>query len=188
MKKGTFDIAAMDQSLQLLRTCNRVGLTPAELAWLSSGENLTDMCALVRGNARITITQHVIDLSLDPPLVGGDAKNCLHHLSLPIRFNWNQDKVELRRCREERCGVHLLTTEDRGLNACTHVYLLRYRDLIPDQWKGKRVYFPGTTYRNRDQVIVLGVEWDEWSQHWCQLLTPIKELVGDNDFYAHFIN
>jgi len=53
------------------------------------------------------------------------------------------------------------------LNACVLNYLLKNPDLIPDDWKGKYVYFWGTIYRSSAGRLYVrylfwnGVRWNE---------------------------
>lgn len=41
----------------------------------------------------------------------------------------------------------------KGLNATILDYLLEHPELIPEDWKGKYVYFHGTVYRNSDEYL-----------------------------------
>lgn len=61
--------------------------------------------------------------------------------------------------------------KDKALNASVLDYLLENPKLIPDEWKGKWVYFWGTIYRNSGgDLYVRCLDWDDgqWQSnyHW----------------------
>ena len=57
------------------------------------------------------------------------------------------------------------------LNANVLDYLLKHPELIPEEWKGKAVFFWGTIYRDsRGNLCVRCLYWDGsrwyWSHNW----------------------
>jgi hypothetical protein len=59
-------------------------------------------------------------------------------------------------------------TDKSVLNANVLDYLLDHPELIPEDWKNKRIYFWGTIYRDSDgDLYVRQLDWDgsKWSWH-----------------------
>ena len=61
--------------------------------------------------------------------------------------------------------------DKKVLNAVVLDYLLSHQDLIPEEWKGRYVYFWGTIYRNSNGYLCVrylvwyGSEWN-WDYNW----------------------
>jgi len=58
------------------------------------------------------------------------------------------------------------------LNACVLDYLLEHQELIPNEWKGRFVFFWGTTYRSSDGSLYVRYlyYWNDrrwgWNDYW----------------------
>lgn len=94
-------------------------------------------------------------------------------------LQWNKDlqKEALWRAAGQQSGKvlegHDLLTELRGkpiLNACVLDFLVANPDLIPDEWKGKCIFFWGTIYRSRGNLYVRYLCWGagrwDWDDRW----------------------
>jgi hypothetical protein len=85
----------------------------------------------------------------------------------------------------ENCKISLCQPKEQGIvdlkmsqyvelindlplaNASVMFALLRCPDLLPQAWKGKRVFFWGTTYQQRSGWFMLKfVYFVEWSEQW----------------------
>jgi len=77
------------------------------------------------------------------------------------KFAWDESSVFLHLSPSQEQGGytkgHDLRQELAGLpvlNAKVLEYLLVHPELIPDSWKGKKVYFWGTIYQVDDKLLV----------------------------------
>lgn len=128
----------------------------------------------LRGDAEVVIKTHAIDCDANP-FVPDDWKVKKHLKGGQLR--WNPDEVSLYLCDEQRGGTiegNKLRKKLKGkpvLNACVLDYLLKHPDLIPDEWKGKAVFFWGTIYRDSGGDLYVrylywhGGKWD-WNNRW----------------------
>ena len=94
------------------------------------------------------------------------------------QFQWDSAKVSLYLSKRQK-GGKLITGDDLRrepegqpvLNANVLDYLLAHPELIPDEWKGKYIFFWGTIYRNRvGRLYVRDLAWNgdgwRWSYRW----------------------
>lgn len=86
---------------------------------------------------------------------------------------WDAAQVALYLSKFQKNGViegNKLRKELEGkpvLNACVLDYLLAHPHLIPEEWKGKAVFFWGTIYRySVDDLCVRYLFWDGGRWHW----------------------
>jgi len=75
-------------------------------------------------------------------------------------------EIELYLDEGQKDGKYITGTDLRQklkgqpvLNACVLDYLLKHPDLIPDDWKGKYVFFWGTIYRSSGVLYVRCLSW-----------------------------
>lgn len=94
------------------------------------------------------------------------------------KLDWNKIKIELYLSDGQKDGKYIegnkLRKELKGkkvLNACVLDFLLANPHLIPEEWKGKVVFFWGTIYRHSGgyldvrYLIWLDGRW-YWNFHW----------------------
>jgi|GEM_PF-1102615 len=120
--------------------------------------------------------KHVIDCDAEPRLnyqVAGHTYGIYVDRHIPGgQFVWDPDKVRLQTFpsgdRPYQCTAQLPV-----LNANVLDWLLENQENIPEEWKGKEIYFWGTTYRHpqfNNGVSVRCLSWDVngWRafQHW----------------------
>jgi len=90
---------------------------------------------------------------------------------------WSPAKVALFLADAQKTGrigghdLRKILGSHRVLNANVLDYLLANPSLIPEEWKGKYVYFWGTIYRDRDgSLYVRYLCWDggrwSWNYYW----------------------
>jgi hypothetical protein len=102
---------------------------------------------------------HVIDLNADPFV----PKGCtVEEHQKGGQFKWDATKMTLYLSKEQQDGKWIkgnkLREELRAHNPCNYSafnanlldYLLKHQHLIPEDWKGKYVFFWGTVYRRPD--------------------------------------
>jgi hypothetical protein len=131
---------------------------------------------------------HVIDCSAEPFIP--DEQTLIEHNGGEA-FVWDPARIELFHptCKpvkreEKHPELGQVEEELRGkpvCNANVMDYLLRYPRLVPDEWKGYRVFFFGTKYRfgqwrNVRYLSWHGVNW-EWGMI-CQINTWYENEVA----------
>jgi len=122
----------------------------------------------LRGDAEVVIKNHVIDCDANPYVP--DGWKVEEHIK-GGELRWNPDEVELYLCDEQKGGSiegNELRKKLKGqpvLNACVLDYLLANPQLIPEEWKGKAVFFWGTIYRySNGDLFVRYLYWygEQW--------------------------
>jgi hypothetical protein len=117
-------------------------------------------------------TEQVVDLDAGPSVP--DGWWLVEHQK-GGKFEWNSSNVKLHVSPSQQGnGIegNQLREELKGknpYNANLLDYLLNNQDLIPEQWKGKSVYFWGTVYRDSDDracVRCLCRHHGEWRWHY----------------------
>ncbi len=109
------------------------------------------MKAILSGRATIAHKEHIIDLDADPLIPFNNWKVEEHKKG--GKFTWDSTKVELFLNKEQKEGGSIEGNELRNeligepvFNANLLDYLLDNPHLIPEEWKGKSVFFWGTIY------------------------------------------
>lgn len=128
------------------------------------------MNAILSGKATITYKEHIIDLDADPRIPYEGWKVEEHKKG--GQFAWNPAKVALFLSKKQQDGNSIEGNKLRKemvdqpvYNANLLDYLLDNPHLIPEEWKGKVVFFWGTIYRDSGDflyvrcLIWLGGRW-----------------------------
>jgi len=144
---------------------------------------------LLRGDTEVTTKFHTIDCDANPFIPDG-WKVEKHIKGGSLR--WNPDNVNLYLFEGQQGSRSILgdklCKKLKGkpfLNACVLDNLLANPNLIPEEWKGKAVFFWGTIYRESDGNLCvrylcwLGNRWD-WDYYW------FGDVFDDNDLAAVF--
>jgi hypothetical protein len=134
-----------------------------------------DFKDVVRGTSQIVAIEHVIDCDADPFVPEGWAVESHKKGGL---FKWDATKVKLYLSKNQKGDKyvqgHKLREELENqpvLNANVLDYLLARPELIPEEWKGKYVFFWGTVYRYSDGYLSVrclcwgGGRWS-WLHDW----------------------
>ncbi len=105
------------------------------------------------GKMELKFLEHIIDCDKDP-LIPHDGWKVEQHIK-GGQFTWNPEKVKLFLSEKQKDGKSIEGNKLRKeleskpvMNANLLDYLLDHPDLIPEEWKGKVVFFWGTIYRN----------------------------------------
>jgi hypothetical protein len=119
--------------------------------------------------------KHIIDCDKKPniPFSGWTVESHKKQGKLA----WDPSKIELYFSEKQKTGVILgndlrKELEDKPvLNASVLDYLLKHQDLIPEEWKGKYVYFWGTIFRDALGGLFVGcLYWNggtwNWNYNW----------------------
>ena len=132
----------------------RSGYDTDEIKRLCEGDTLVQFRKVLLGGAVITVPENLVDLNADP-FVPSDLKVEEH--TKAGQFKWDASKVTLflsePQKRGRAIGGNKLRKTLKGQNAYNVNlldYLLKNPHLIPEEWKGKYVFFWGTIYRCRD--------------------------------------
>ena len=164
------------QTHQLMNALEAANFSATELTLLGQFPRLIDIKAVLHGTAKIVITVHTI-VRAAAPFVPKNWKVEEHQLGSQLQ--WDPDRVSLFLCEEQKGGSiegRKLRQKLQGepvLNANILDYLLANPQLIPEEWKGKAVFFWGTIYRYRHSyghLFVRYLYWDGeqwlWDYRW----------------------
>lgn len=163
---------SVGQAHELELAMNRVGGWDGALVkTLSTGSKLSDVRDVLLGRADIKPVEHLIDCDADPFCPDG-WKVEEHKKSGKVK--WTKELIELYLSAGQQNGKCIQGHELRKelaskpvLNACVLDYLLAHLELIPEEWKGKYVFFWGTIYRySADRLFVRVLYWRGGRWHW----------------------
>ncbi len=130
---------------------------------------------VLNGRAVISYPQHLIDCDALPYCP--DGWEVVEHRKHG-QLQWDPTRIRLHLSKKQMDGKVIegnkLRKELEGLpvmNANVLDYLLKHTELIPDEYKGKAVFFWGTIYRRSDgRLYVRCLFWDggkwDWRYRW----------------------
>ncbi len=178
-------IMSVRQAAQLDMAAERAGATAADMDRLGQGDMLAQILPFIRGLAIVQIIKHIFNLAVAPfcPLlwiVEPDG----HQVGDP-KFEWDSTKVALYLDEGQKTGI-VNGTElreklkgQRVFNANLLDHLLSRPELIPDDWKGKAVFFWGTIYRGPSgNLLVRYLYWDSKQWRWHYRLLVSEFMAG----------
>jgi len=167
---------SVGQAHELELAMNRAGgWDGAIVKALSTGSKLADVRDVLLGRSEIKPAEHVIDCDADPFVPEG-WKVEEHKKSGKVK--WSKELIQLYLSAGQKDGKCIEGNKLRKelavkpvLNANVLDYLLAHTELIPEEWKGKYVFFWGTIYRDSDGSLgVRCLYWDDdrwsWSCIW----------------------
>lgn len=160
---------------EVVITAAKTGWEPQDFSDLLKDENLMkQVLGVLRGTHEIKGIEHVIDCDAEPFIPsgwkveehqkGGNIKFDASQVELYLSKKQKSRSIEGNRLREELKGKKVL-------NANVLDYLLANPKAIPEEWKGKYIFFWGTIYRDSDVYLSvrylywLGGQW-YWSRGW----------------------
>ena len=163
-----FSIGQMNQLGDALEA---KGFTPDDITKLRSHPELGMLLLFTRGQAKITLPQHLINCDENPCLPNGWK---VEEHKQGGQLEWNHTRVKLYLSKDQRPGKSIVGNKLRKelanqsvLNACVLDYLLANSTLIPEEWKGKLVFFWGTVYRDSyGGLCVRYLYWGDGSWRW----------------------
>ncbi|MDP2705242.1 MAG: hypothetical protein U1D31_02780 [Patescibacteria group bacterium] len=177
------------QAAELDYAFERNRWTSEDVKKLSQGNILIQVLSVIKGYAEVRILKHVID-----------CKNYCYtpHDGCRVQkfrkgglFQWDPKKVELQVFSNGKSDRYIARNEIQEeieskpvLNANVLAYLLLYPKLIPDEWRGKNVHFPGTIYYINGLSDVM-LYLCEVKGRWAWLYTEIKSCFwSEESVYA----
>jgi hypothetical protein len=166
---------SLRQAGELFFAFEKNGWTLADVSDLSKDDLLQRVLQVVRGEAIIKITQHRINLVADPFIPPKWSVGTHQKLEgkKNIYLKWDSSKVALyldplQESEKSFDGVALHKKLNRKpvLNANVLDYLLAHPELIPENWKGKHVFFWGTIYSYYGHALVRYLYWHGSAWKW----------------------
>ncbi len=140
------------QANELKLAFRRAGYTNAEIKKLCEGDVLARLLPVVKGYAEVTTVTHAIDCDADP-LIPYEGWKVESHKKGGL-FVWDPSKVVLHLSENQKDGKCIVGNKLRKeladvpmYNANVLDYLVKHPHLIPEEWKGKVVFFWDTIYR-----------------------------------------
>jgi hypothetical protein len=130
---------------------------------------------VINGQAEINMIEHLIDCDSTPFIPNGWSVE-EHKKGGFLKFD--PAKISLYLSKKQKkgsIGGHDLRknlADKPVMNANILDYLLAHPELIPEEWKGKYIFFWGTIYRRSDgRLYVRCLDWDgsEWVWHFYWL-------------------
>jgi len=164
----------VSQAAELKLAFRRNGWNNAEIKTLSGGNILADVLKVIKGQAEIKMIERLTDCDANPFIPDGWS---VEEHKKGGMFKFNPEKISLYLSKKQKKGSidgHDLRKElsDKSvMNANFLDYLLAHPELIPEEWKGKYIFFWGTIYRDSYGDLSVrclhwsGSEWD-WHYHW----------------------
>ncbi len=178
--KFTLDVGL---ALDLKMAFRRNGWSEAEIKKLTEGDALRNVRGVLLGHAEIKPIEHLIDCDANPFIPAGWS---VEEHKKGGKFVWGKTRIDLFLARQQMNGVivgHDLRKKLEGkpvLNANVLDFLLANPHLIPEDWKGKAVFFWGTVYRSRDgHLYVRFLCWDGGRWHWHFNYLALVWFVND---------
>jgi len=171
----------VSQAAELKLAFRRNGWNNAEIKTLSEGDILAGVLKVIKGQAEIKIIESLIDCDANPFIPAGWSVE-EHKKGGPLKFD--PSKISLYLSKKQKKGsiegndLRKELANQPVLNANVLDYLLAHPELIPEEWKGKAVFFWGTIYRHSDGYLcVRCLLWNgsEWYWSYCWLVS---------DFYS----
>ncbi len=144
---STYSIGAMNQLGDALE---KAGFSAEDVTKLRRFHDLKDFKDVLNGKAEISYPEHLIDCDADPFIP--DGLSVEEHKKGGL-FKFDPNEISLYLSKGQKKGVvsgYDLRKElaDKPVaNANVLDYLLAHPELIPEEWKGKFIFFWGTIYR-----------------------------------------
>ncbi|SRR6266481_265375 len=165
---------------ELTITAAKAGFTPDEFGALAKKpELLRQFRQVLLGHASVQVVEHIIDCDAQPFVPDGWS---VEEHQKGGTWSWDASKAYLYKSPEQLKGSiegnklreKLRKISTPVLNANVLDYLLANPHLIPEEWKGKYVFFWGTVYRySSGHLYVRCLCWNDgrwsWSGFWLDL-------------------
>lgn len=178
------------QAYELDRALRSAGYSDEDIELLSSRKLLSQVRQILIGHATIDEQEHIIDCDVLPWIPFDQWEVEVHQKGGQLKWEIEQHAHSLQRFEKMECAE--FNREFFGkpvLNANVLDYLLARTHLIPEEWKGRRVLFLGTRYRDlreEDGALYVRVLYHssvEGEDSWSWSYEPI-----DNDDHLYFSN
>ena len=166
----TYSIGAMNQLGDALENA---GFSTEDVTKLKQFSNLKGFKDVLNGKAEISYPEHLIDCDSAPFIPNGWSVE--EHKKGGF-FKFDPAKISLYLSKKQKkgsIGGHDLRKElsDKPvMNANVLDYLLAHPELIPEEWKGKYIFFWGTIYRRSvGSLCVRFLYWHGSKWYWSCL-------------------
>lgn len=175
------------QAHELAMSLGRNGWSNTQVKKACEGYFLREVLNVLNGLSEICPIEHTIDLSTDPFIPKGWKGVEEHRRGKVVKIErkgdnlyLNGEKIDFYLSEKQRKGSYSIGTDLRKelanqsiLNANVLDYLLKPENqhLIPEEWKGKYIFFWGTIYRDANLNLYFrclywhGDGWD-WFCFW----------------------
>jgi hypothetical protein len=160
---------------EVVITAAKAGWEPKDFSDLAQNEEVMKLVlGVLRSTHEIKGIEHVIDCNDEPMIPNGWSVE-RHQNNGVIKFDISKTELYLsKKQKSETIEGHKLCEElkdKKVLNANVLDYLLANPKTIPEEWKGKAVFFWGTIYRNSGGGLCVrclcwfGGRW-RWDFYW----------------------
>jgi len=163
----TYSIGAMNQLGDALENA---GFSTEDVTKLKQFSNLKGFKDVLNGKAEISYPEHLIDCDVNPFIPNGWS---VQEHKKGGMFKFNPEKISLYLSKKQKkgsIGGHDLRKELANkpvMNVNVLDYLLAHPELIPEEWKGKAVFFWGTIYRSSGGLLyVRYLRWNGSRWYW----------------------
>ena len=174
---------------QLANALENEGYTPEDVTRLIQGD-LKGFRDVLRGKAKIRTINPLIDCDAPPFIPSRNFGWEIKEHKKGGKLIWNPEMVRLYLSDEQKLcenkgayTVHDLYENLKNkpvLNANVLDFLLENPYLIPDEWKGRQIFFWGTTYsRSNGTPHVRYLYWDDGMRWQCSW------VVINNEFHIN---
>lgn len=167
---------------QLANALELNGFTPEYITKLGQFKDLSKIRDLLYGTHELKFVGHIINYDFHPFCPEGWK---VEDHRKGGRLEWNMGKISLYLSDLQEKGVegNKLRKELESMlvpNANALDYLLAHPEIIPEEWKNKKVYFWGTIYRNPGGYLhVRCLRWNKGQWTWgCSWLC--HDFRGDS--------
>lgn len=162
---------SVGQMNQLGDAFEAADFTVDEVTKLRTFPDLAALKGVLKGLAKIVVVKHIIDCDADS-FVPENWKVESHKKC--GQLEWNPESISLYLSAGQKDGKCIEGNKLREelaskpvLNANVLDYLLAHPELIPEEWKGKYVFFWGTIYRGPDgDLDVRDLYWGGGGWYW----------------------
>ncbi|MFH0912563.1 MAG: hypothetical protein V1807_02825 [Patescibacteria group bacterium] len=172
------------QANELKLAFRRAGYTNAEIKKLCEGDILATLLPVIKGNAEVVTSKHIIDCDADPFLPTGWK---VEQHNKGGQFALDTSKIHFYLSKGQKNGKTIGGNKLRKelqnkpvLNANVLDWLLDHPEFIPEEWKSKYVFFWGTIYRSAGGHLVVR------SLHWHGTRWDWNYDYPDDDWYGFY--
>ena len=174
----------VSQAHEFKLACRRAGITNADIKRMSEGDLLARLLPAIRGLGDVVINKYIVDLDAKPYVPDGWK---VEEHTKDGQFEFDPTKIALYLDEDQQNGGVIVGNKLRKKlkgkkvpNANLLEFYLAHPNLIPEEWKGKAVFFWGTIYRDSyGRLCVRYLIWDgggwRWGYRWLD-----GGFCGDN--------
>jgi len=174
-----FPIEEMDKASNALENA---GWTSNDMIKLTQCKKLKELRAFVNGFAKLEMIDHLIDCDVLPKRKEITAYKIKKHKKM-VMILYNPEEVSLFQFGDSmRISEAIkLYAKKPFMNADVLEYLLEHQELIPEDWKDKRIFFLNSVYVDYfKREVVRYMVWDRHLKYWGEGLYGVGEKFKPN--------